>query len=82
MSLTIVLTLLLPAQPARALGEATLTVNTTTDVVNANDGKCSLREALQRLPDYGGVITLEIRPRYSDHLDEALQAARQLVASV
>jgi sugar phosphate isomerase/epimerase len=45
-------------------------------------GEIPLREALQRLPDYRGIITLEIRPRYSDHLDEALQAARQLATSV
>jgi len=45
-------------------------------------GEIPLREALERLPEYEGIITLEIRPRYHDHLEEALQTARDLVASV
>jgi len=43
-------------------------------------GAIPLRDALRRLPDYRGFIVLEIRPRYFDHLAEALQAARDLIA--
>lgn len=42
-------------------------------------GNIPLQEALRRLPDYDGLITLEIRPRYQDYLGEALAATRSLV---
>lgn len=43
-------------------------------------GEIPLKETLQVLAGYQGLITLEIRPRYADHLGEALAAARALLA--
>lgn len=45
-------------------------------------GEIPLQAALACLPGYEGLITLEIRPRYADHLAEALIAARALVAGL
>ena len=42
-------------------------------------GEIPLQEAFERLPDYAGVVILEIRPRYYDHLGEALTSARRIL---
>ena len=36
-------------------------------------------EALRQLPDYQGFYVLEIRPRFYEHLAEALSTARDLI---
>jgi len=36
-------------------------------------------EALRQLPDYEGYYVLELRPRFQEHLAEALETARQIV---
>jgi sugar phosphate isomerase/epimerase len=36
-------------------------------------------EALKQLPEYEGYYVLELRPRFQEHLAEALEAARQIV---
>lgn len=42
-------------------------------------GEIPAAAMLARLPDYRGVITLEMRARYRDHYGEALENARQLL---
>ena len=42
-------------------------------------GEIPLREVWERLPAYDGVAMLEIRPRYHDHLAEALSASREIL---
>ena len=45
-------------------------------------GAIPLADALRQLPDYTGVLILELRPRYRDRLVEALATMRGIVASV
>lgn len=42
-------------------------------------GAIPLQAAMERLASYSSVVTLEIRPRYHDHLAEALQTARRII---
>lgn len=42
-------------------------------------GEVPAREIIARLPDYSGLVTLELRPRYRDSYREALGAARRLL---
>ena len=39
-------------------------------------------EALTQLPDYKGLYVLEIRPRFREHLSEALEMMRHIIAQV
>ena len=45
-------------------------------------GSIPLAEALRQLPDYAGILILELRPRYRDRLTEALETMRGIIASV
>lgn len=45
-------------------------------------GSIPLADALGQLPDYTGILILELRPRYRDRLAEALETMRGIVASV
>jgi sugar phosphate isomerase/epimerase len=45
-------------------------------------GAIPLADALRQLPDYTGILILELRPRYRDRLAEALETMRGIVASV
>jgi hypothetical protein len=42
-------------------------------------GEAPARAVFDRLPDYRGVVTLEIRPRYRVHYPDALANARALL---
>jgi sugar phosphate isomerase/epimerase len=42
-------------------------------------GNLPHREALQQLPDYAGLYVMEIRPRFRDHLPQALRTLRGIV---
>lgn len=45
-------------------------------------GSIPLAQALGQLPDYAGILILELRPRYRERLAEALETMRGIVASV
>lgn len=45
-------------------------------------GAIPLAAALRQLPDYAGILILELRPRYRDRLAEALETMRGIIASV
>jgi sugar phosphate isomerase/epimerase len=42
-------------------------------------GQIPYREVFSRLKDYEGIVLLELRPRYSAYLEEALQETRRLL---
>jgi sugar phosphate isomerase/epimerase len=42
-------------------------------------GEIPYREVFSRLKDYEGIVLLELRPRYSAYLEEALQETRRLL---
>jgi len=45
-------------------------------------GSLPHREALQQLPDYRGLYVMEIRPRFRDHLSQALDTLRHIIAGL
>jgi len=45
-------------------------------------GAIPLADAMRQLPDYTGILVLELRPRYRDRLIEALATMRSIVESV
>ena len=42
-------------------------------------GEIPLEAAFRRLPDFDGVVILELRPRYHEHLAEALASTREIL---